>query len=68
MAVLLALCPQIVVGTQPLSYLSDEDGARRWVWQRLRCAGRGGLSEAVRVFEKGQQVQGETTVFSQPVI
>lgn len=52
MTVLLALCPLVVEATDGLrDRPSDSDGARAWVWRRLEESGRGGVTEAVRVFE-----------------
>ncbi|CAM9966185.1 unnamed protein product, partial [Laminaria digitata] len=56
MTVLLALCP-LVVG-DPGYLPPDNEGARAWVWRRMRKSGRGGgVTEAVRVFESTQQGQ-----------
>eukprot|EP00903_Cladosiphon_okamuranus_P011333 g10683.t1 len=52
MTVLLALCPLVVETTDNLrDRPSDNDGARAWVWRRLEESGRGGVTDAVRVFE-----------------
>ena len=54
MTVLLALCPLVVETADNLrDRPSDSDGARAWVWRRLDGSGRGGVAEAVRVFEGG---------------
>lgn len=49
MTVLLALCP-LIVG-DPGYLPADNEGARVWVWRRMMKSGRGGVTEAVRVFE-----------------
>lgn len=52
MAVLLALCPLVVEAADDLDARpADTDGARSWVWGHLEKSGRGGVAEAVRVFE-----------------
>lgn len=52
MTVLLALCPLVVEAADDLDARpSDNDGARTWVWRHLEKSGRGGVAEAVRVFE-----------------
>lgn len=52
MTVLLALCPLVVETTDNLrDRPSDNEGARAWVWRRLEESGRGGVTDAVRVFE-----------------
>lgn len=56
MAVLLALCP-LIIGTPGDDLPSDEEGTRIWVWRRLRASGRGGVTDAVRVFEANGRVQ-----------
>lgn len=50
MATLLALCP-LIVGIPGYDVPSGEEGVRVWVWRRLWKSGRGGVTEAVRVFE-----------------
>lgn len=54
--VLLALCPLVVEEScdsddPNAPPPSDNEGTRTWVWLRLKESGRGGVSEAVRVFE-----------------
>lgn len=52
MTVLLALCPLVVEAADDLDARpSDNDGARTWVWRHLEKSRRGGVAEAVRVFE-----------------
>lgn len=56
MTVLLALCPLVVEASSDSDDPnapppSDNEGTRTWVWLRLKESGRGGVSEAVRVFE-----------------
>lgn len=52
MTVILALCPLVVEAADDLDTRpSDNDGARTWVWRHLEKSGRGGVAEAVRVFE-----------------
>eukprot|EP00752_Nemacystus_decipiens_P003549 g3275.t1 len=59
MTVLLALCPLVVEITDNLrDRPSDSDGARAWVWRRLEESGRGGVTDAVRVFEGGPAYSG----------
>ena len=57
MTVLLALCP-LIVG-DPGYLPADNEGARVWVWRRMRKSGRGRVTEAVRVFESTHQGQSE---------
>ncbi|CAM9272339.1 unnamed protein product [Hapterophycus canaliculatus] len=69
MTVLLALCPLVVEASfdsddPNASPPSDNEGTRTWVWLRLKESGRGGVSEAVRVFESS--VSQGRAIFSSP--